>query len=65
MTEHPTVTPHRIEPNPSYPGFVLVRIVCPHCGREHVHGGAVDDYTGHRAASCHAPRGYFIRQAER
>ncbi len=58
-----TVTPHRIEPHPSLAGYVLVHVVCPHCGREHVHGGRADDYAGHRAAACHARGGYVVRAA--
>lgn len=59
----PTVTPYRIEPNPSYPGYTLVHIVCPHCGREHAHGGSPDGYVGYRAAHCHSPIGYVITAA--
>ena len=61
----PTVTPIRIEPNPSYPGAVLVVVLCPHCGREHTHGGYPDDYAGHRASHCHSPIGYVIEEATR
>lgn len=57
MKRH-TVTPQRIEPNPSYPGYVIVTIVCPHCGKTHRHGGAADDYAGDRVSHCH--RGHYV-----
>lgn len=63
MAEPPTVTPHRITPSPSRPGCVLVSVVCPHCGRLHMHGGFTDDYAGHRTAGCLHPAGYVILPA--
>lgn len=60
----PTVTPHRVEPNRNYPGWVHIYITCPHCGREHVHGAREGEPAGHRAAHCHAPGGYVIEGVE-
>ena len=38
---------------------------CPHCGREHTHGGGAIDgdprrLLGHRVAHCWAPGGYVL-----
>lgn len=44
---------------------VLLRVVCPHCGDEHQHGGGTDpararQYLGHRAAHCASSTGYRL-----
>jgi hypothetical protein len=39
-----------------------LEVRCPHCGREHAHGGGTDTQPslGHRVAHCHAGGGYVI-----
>ncbi len=52
MTEPaPVVTVNRREPNRTYPGYFVTFVICPFCGREHMHG----DGPGHRVAHCDAP----------
>lgn len=58
-TSPPTVIPTSVHPNPSKEGWVLILITCPHCGREHMHGGPEGDWAGHRTTDCH-PAGYHL-----
>jgi len=39
------------------PDGACVRVTCPYCGRQHLHGAAV---LGHRWAHCDARRGYVL-----
>ena len=59
----PTVVPTSVRPNRSFPGSVIVTIVCPHCGGTHTHGGPGGDYTGHRGSALRSPGRLLHRQA--
>lgn len=58
----------KAEPNPTFPGAVLVTIRCPLCGKKHVHGVPKQDVGtqvyGHRISHCtgtdHLLEGYFL-----
>lgn len=39
-----------------------VRVVCPYCGKIHVHGPIEHDPIRHRQALCDASKGYFISE---
>ena len=45
-------------------GVWLLKLVCPHCGKTHIHGGGGGPmpFGGHRVAHCEEPPngGYFI-----
>ena len=59
----------RITPSRDNPQVVNVIIQCPHCYKEHHHGGSVDQFPdrfGHRGARCmtrtdQTSLGYVIR----
>lgn len=45
----------RIHPNRHDPRAVIVTVQCPHCYKEHHHGGSVEEFPhrfGHRSAHC-------------
>ncbi len=39
-----------------------VRVLCPYCGKIHVHGPIEHDPIRHRQALCDASKGYFISE---
>lgn len=55
----PQVIPFEIEPNPTAPGCLLVRVRCPACGGVHSHGIPAGDAPkpewGNRVADCGGP----------
>jgi hypothetical protein len=46
----------------------IIKLICPHCGEKHTHGGGdgLMPHVGHRVAHCRnsTGKGYFIELAE-
>ena len=60
--DHPIARVTAVEPNPRRAGVLFLTVACPHCGREHHHGGYVSESPnhGHRASHCQQGSGYWI-----
>ena len=62
----PSATVVREEPNPDSQDHVLVWIICPLCGEEHMHGMGLKETRTHRNSHCLEQKahdmGYYLER---
>ncbi len=69
MSEHDAIPSARVvreAPNPDFQDHVLVWIICPYCGEEHMHGMGLKENMTHRGSHCLKPqahhKGYYLER---